>query len=51
MHHTGSTRGFRNVVQRFPDDCFTVLILTNRNDPDVAPLADQLVDWYLLGKP
>jgi len=50
MHHTGSTRGFRNVVRRFPDDRFTVLILTNRNDPDVAPLADQLVDWYLLGE-
>ena len=49
-HHTGSTKGFRNVIQRFPDDQFTVIILSNRNDPDVAPLADQLVDWFLLGE-
>ncbi len=47
IHHTGSTRGFRNVIQRFPDDHFTVIILTNRNEPGVAPLAEKLVDLYL----
>ena len=47
VHHTGSTSGFRNVIQRFPDDGFTVIILTNRRDPGVAPLAEKLVDWYL----
>ncbi len=47
IHHTGSTSGFRNVIQRFPDDHFTVIILTNRNAPGVAPLAEKLVDLYL----
>ncbi len=47
IHHTGSTMGFRNVIQRFPDDHFTVIILTNRNEPGVAPLAEKLVDLYL----
>ena len=50
LHHTGSTSGFRNVIQRFPDDHFTVIILTNRKEPGVAPLAEKLVDWYLLGE-
>jgi len=50
MHHTGSTSGFRNVIQRFPDDQFTVIILTNRKEPGVAPLANQLVDMYLLNE-
>jgi CubicO group peptidase (beta-lactamase class C family) len=48
IHHTGSSRGFRNVIQRFPEDHFTVIILSNRNDPDVAPLADQLTNLFLL---
>jgi CubicO group peptidase (beta-lactamase class C family) len=48
IHHTGSTSGFRNVIQRFPDDHFTVIILTNRSAPGVAPLAEKLVDLYLL---
>ena len=47
IHHTGSTSGFRNVIQRFPDDRLTVIILTNRRDPDVAPLADRLAALYL----
>jgi len=50
VHHTGSTCGFRTVIQRFPNDQFTVIILTNRRDPDVAPLAEKLVDLYLIGK-
>ena len=49
IHHTGSTCGFRNVIQRFPDDHFTVIILTNRAEPDVAPLAVKLTDWFLFG--
>jgi CubicO group peptidase (beta-lactamase class C family) len=48
IHHTGSTCGFRTVIQRFPEDRFTVIILTNRAEPDVAPLAEKLVDWYLI---
>ena len=37
-HHSGSTRGFRTVMQRFPEQRFTVVILTNRSGPSVAPL-------------
>lgn len=48
IHHTGSTSGFRNVIQRFPDDRFTVIILSNRKAPGVRPLAEKLVDWFLL---
>ncbi|MFQ5583658.1 MAG: serine hydrolase domain-containing protein [Calditrichia bacterium] len=48
VHHTGGTRGFRTVIQRYPRDKFTVIILTNRNDPGVAPLAEKLTDLYLI---
>ncbi len=47
-HHTGSTRGFRNVIQRFPEDRFTVIVLTNRDGPDVGELAEKLTDIYLI---
>jgi CubicO group peptidase (beta-lactamase class C family) len=45
--HTGSTSGFRNVIQRYPEAKFTVIILTNRAEPEVAPLADKLTDLFL----
>jgi len=45
--HTGSTSGFRNVIQRYPDDEFTVIILTNRAAPEVSPLADKLAERFL----
>src|SRR5262249_19737305 len=32
--HSGETLGFRNVIVRFPARHFTVIILTNRNDPE-----------------
>lgn len=46
--HTGSTSGFRNVIQRYPGDKFTVIILTNRAEPEVEGLADQLTDLFLI---
>jgi len=48
VHHTGSTCGFCNVIQRFPEDKLTIVILTNRDGESVAPLADELADLYLL---
>lgn len=48
MHHYGSTSGFRNIIQRFPEDHFTVIILTNRAEPEVTPLAERLTDRFLL---
>jgi CubicO group peptidase (beta-lactamase class C family) len=44
--HSGSTIGFRNEVQRFPDDDLTMLFLSNRND--IAPgLGDAIADVFL----
>jgi len=47
VHHSGSTSGFRNFMQRFPDEQLTIIVLTNRAEPDVAPLAEQIADLYL----
>ncbi|MEL6822428.1 MAG: serine hydrolase domain-containing protein [Calditrichota bacterium] len=47
IHHAGSTRGFRNFMQRFPDKKLTIIILTNRSEPDVTPLANKIADHYL----
>lgn len=33
LWHSGETRGFRNVLMRFPERRMTVVLLTNRNDP------------------
>lgn len=48
VHHTGSTSGFRTVIQRYPDDEFTVIILSNRTDLGVADIAEKLTDLYLI---
>lgn len=37
--HSGSTRGFRNAVQRFPEEDLTIVFLSNRNE-----VSDTLVD-------
>jgi CubicO group peptidase (beta-lactamase class C family) len=47
MHHSGSTVGFRNFIQRFPDDRLTVIVLSNRRDPEVDPLAEKVADLFL----
>jgi CubicO group peptidase (beta-lactamase class C family) len=47
MHHSGSTVGFRNFIQRFPDDRLTVIVLSNRRDPEVDPLAEEIADLFL----
>lgn len=47
IHHSGSTSGFRNHMQQFPDERLSIIILTNRAAPDVEPLAEQIADLYL----
>lgn len=49
-HHTGSTSGFRNVIQCYPDEKFTVIILTNRAEPDVAELAEKITTLFLFNE-
>jgi len=46
-HHSGSTSGFRNHMQQYPDDRLTIIVLTNRAEPDVEPLADKVADLFL----
>ncbi len=47
MHHSGSTIGFRNFIQRFPEERLTVIVLSNRRDPVVDPLAERVADIFL----
>ena len=47
MWHHGETIGFRTVIERFPDDRVTVVILANRNDFDPAELALRAAEPWL----
>jgi CubicO group peptidase (beta-lactamase class C family) len=47
MWHHGDTTGFRSVIERFPDDRLTVVILCNRDDLDPQALALQVAGSYL----
>jgi len=46
MWHYGETMGFRNNIQRFPDD-LTIIILCNRTDLNPGDLAKKVADLYL----
>lgn len=47
MWHHGETIGFRSVIERFPDDALTVVMLANRDDLDLRKLALDVADAYL----
>ena len=44
--HSGETLGFRNVIVRFPSRHFTVIILSNRNDPEPYGTALAIAKLY-----
>ena len=46
MWHHGETTGFRTVMQRFPDDALTVVVLANRDDIEVRELALDIARPY-----
>ena len=46
MWHSGSSMGFRTVIERFTADHLTIVILCNRTDLDPTKLATQLADLY-----
>ncbi len=46
LWHSGETRGFRNVILRYPERRLTVVVLTNRNDPEPYPTALAIADVY-----
>jgi CubicO group peptidase (beta-lactamase class C family) len=44
LWHSGETRGFRNVILRFPEKRLTVVLLTNRNEPEPYATAMRVAD-------
>lgn len=50
MWHTGSTMGFRTVIERFLDENLTIVILCNRTDLDPERLSLQVADMLLPAK-
>lgn len=51
VYHTGSTRGFRNIIYRMPEKNFTIVILTNRNSGSefqTLVFAHKIVDLLIL---
>jgi CubicO group peptidase (beta-lactamase class C family) len=49
LWHSGETRGFRNVILRYPQRKLTVIVLTNRNDPEPYDTARAIARLYLPG--
>ena len=45
--HSGGSIGFRTVIERFPSDGLTIIILTNRSDLDPSVLALKVADLIL----
>ncbi len=50
MWHTGSTMGFRTVVERFLGENLTIIILSNRTDLDPEKLSLEVADLFLPAK-
>lgn len=46
LWHSGETRGFRNVMLRFPERRLTVVLLTNRNEPAPYATAMKIAKLY-----
>jgi CubicO group peptidase (beta-lactamase class C family) len=49
LWHSGETMGFRNVIVRFPKRHLTVIVLTNRNDPEPYRAALAISRLFLRG--
>lgn len=50
LWHTGSTMGFRTVIERFLGENLTIIILSNRTDLDPEKLSLQAADLFLPAK-
>ncbi|HVJ38935.1 MAG TPA: serine hydrolase domain-containing protein [Stenotrophomonas sp.] len=50
LWHSGESLGFRNVIVRYPQRHFSVIILTNRDGPEPYPLALRIARRYLYGE-
>jgi CubicO group peptidase (beta-lactamase class C family) len=49
LWHSGETIGFRNVIVRWPERHITVVLLTNRNDPEPRELALRIAGTLFQG--
>ena len=49
--HSGETMGFRNVIVRYPRRHLTVVLLSNRNDPEPHATAKAIAALFLEGSP
>ena len=47
LWHSGETIGFRNVIVRYPKQRLTVVVLSNRNDPEPYATAKAIAALYL----
>lgn len=47
LWHSGESIGFRNVIVRYPKQKLTVVVLSNRNDPEPYALALQIARRWL----
>ena len=47
LWHSGETIGFRNVIVRYPQRRLTVVVLTNRNEPEPYRTALEIARLYL----
>lgn len=47
LWHSGETIGFRNVIVRYPQRKLTVVVLTNRDDPEPYEKALQIAQLFL----
>jgi CubicO group peptidase (beta-lactamase class C family) len=46
LWHSGETTGFRNVIIRYPEQRFTIVLLTNRNDPEPYQMARAIANLF-----
>jgi CubicO group peptidase (beta-lactamase class C family) len=47
LWHSGESVGFRNVIVRYPQQHLTVIILTNRDDPEPYTMALKIAQGFL----
>ncbi|HEY6642414.1 serine hydrolase domain-containing protein [Povalibacter sp.] len=47
LWHSGETRGFRNVIVRYPQQRLTVIVLTNREEPEPYQTARSIAQLFL----
>ena len=46
LWHSGETRGFRNVFVRYPERRLSVIVLTNRNEPEPYSTAVAIAELF-----